>query len=157
MEFLIDGEHDSNIQINQNRGEKNLINERRKNKINPDVNSNAPVFFTKEQRERMVQDDLKKKDEEEKKRHKEIKQHLNEYLKSKYEDNSRNEKHRHSRSNSRDKKRRERSRERDGHKREKDTSDKNENIIDLQENEKEEIKVINILIVYFLDTLFRLK
>ena len=151
MEFLIDGEFDSNIQFNENRnrGDKNLksANERRRNKTNPDVNSNAPVFSTKEQREKILQEDIKKKEEEEKKRQREIKDHLNEYLKSKYQDNSRKEKptdkdSSRSRSNSRDiKKIRERSREREGHRREKDISDNNDKIINLQDNEKEEIKV----------------
>ena len=146
MEFLIDGEYDSITHENRKKEEKNLknANDRRRNKSNPDVNSNTPVFFTKEQRERKVQEDIKRKEEEEKRRQREIKDNLNEYLNCKYQDNSRKEEEdgNRSRSNSLTRKnKRDRSREREGHKREKDSTDNYDKMINLQEIEKEEIKV----------------
>lgn len=149
MEFLIDGEYNSITNDNRKRGDKNVKNaiERRRNKSNPDVNSNAPVFFSKQQREKIIQEDIKKKEEEDKRRQREIKDNLNEYLNCNYQDNSKKEKEieeggSRSRSNSGNKKsKRERSRERDGQKREKDKTDNTDRIINLQEIEKEEIKV----------------
>jgi hypothetical protein len=146
MEFLIDEEMNSN----SNHGDSTRSTFRSKrNIINPDIaiqnNSYTPVFYTKEQREKMIHEDIKKKEEEEKKRKMEIKNHLNEYLNSKYQDNSRSDKNKHrsrSRSDSRDRKRkRERSIEREINRKGKKSNKDPDKMISLQEKEKEEIKV----------------
>jgi len=148
MEFLIDEE----MNTNTNNGDNTRSTMRSKrNIINPEIafqnNSYTPVFYTKEQREKMIQEDLKKKEEEEKKRKMEIKNNLNEYLNSKYQDNSRSDKNKHrsrsrNRSDSRDRKRRrERSREREINRKGKESNKIPDKIISLQEKEKEEIKV----------------
>lgn len=151
MEFIIDDEintnhnHIDNGTTNKNNSDLTI---KKRNKVNPNVdnynNAFIPVFYSKEQREKMMREELKKKEEEEKKKQNEKKQHLNEYLNSKYQDNSRKDRHRErsrdrSRSNSRDRSRRKR--ERDDREKDYDGSIIADKMIPLQEKEKEEIKV----------------
>jgi hypothetical protein len=127
MEFIIDEE---NTNINSNVSNQN--NHLNRTIINPSaITSSTPVFLTKEQRNKLHQEDIKNKESEEKNKIVEIKKHLKEYVcrdksKKRYKSRSR------SRSNSR----------------ERVINRKNDKVTDitqLQEKEKEEIRVKNFL------------